>query len=187
MLGQKCHRQPPHLRVPLPPRAPSWCLPGPCGTSQPGSRSPALLGSAPEAAAWTHSWVHHIRYFLHVLARKVGFVLLDSLCWVRIISTLWGKTGAGLFVLPSVHKHQWSTENAPEYLLASPWFCLFTAISTALLRRPSLLCLAVFTGLSIGPGRFWRLRGEWNLSFWHAEAGLAGLGTGDSSACPGLF
>lgn len=114
--------------------------------------------------------------------------MLGSLWGMRITSSmLWGKMGSGLSVLLSVHKHLRSMEKAAMCLCrsiysparGSGYLLLFLWHHCG-----ELLLLAVFAGLSIGPVKFWRLWGEWNLSLWHAEAGLV---TGDSSACPGLF
>lgn len=91
--------------------------------------SPAPLHSALDAAAWAHPWARYIRYFLYVFAQKAVFILLDPLCWVGIISVLWGKTHSGLSVLPSVHKYRRSKENAHTCLWTNTHQFMFLSLS----------------------------------------------------------
>lgn len=162
MLSQRCHLQLPHpaSHVPLPPRAPSWGL----WWDQSGSRSPALLGTALDAAVWSHPWALYITYFLYFFAQKVVLILLDHPCWFGIISMLWGKLCSGLSVLLPVRKYLWSKEST--HIPVSKYSPAHVSVSLLQFLQhwcEELPCLPVLKGLSISPVKFWKCRGVWNL------------------------
>lgn len=126
----------PPSRVPLPPTAPSWCLPSPCGGTQSGSRPRhrfillwmLLPGLIPELVTSGISFM-----FLH---KK-----LCSSCWILFaglgLLACFGEkhTQAYLSFRLSINTGGVRRMHirACEQILTSSCFCLFLAISTVLL------------------------------------------------------